>query len=251
MKKTFVGHLAHIVSGLFLSLLVFFTAITPVFALGTVAISNVPDGVVFDGTGFTGISEVSIQITRTDNSAGHGSGSITVSTGGAFVYTDVAAVSGITYTYSVTDTATGDALTTGSFTAGGTSSTGTGTSTTGGGTVSTGGGAQVSTGDGAQVNTDNGEGISNINFVIPNPVTAFDNLPDLLVELLKIVMLIASPIIAVMLIYTGYLFVTARGDTNQIKTARDMLKYTVIGAAIILGAEIIAKAIQATVSSLT
>ncbi|HRH31262.1 MAG TPA: TrbC/VirB2 family protein [Candidatus Paceibacterota bacterium] len=96
-----------------------------------------------------------------------------------------------------------------------------------------------------------GPSAASFDFHIDNPVGGFDNLVDLLVELLKIVMLIIGPIIAVMLIYTGYLFVTARGNETQLKNAKQMFLYVVIGAAIILGAEIIARAIQATVNGLT
>ncbi len=96
-----------------------------------------------------------------------------------------------------------------------------------------------------------GPSAASFDFHIDNPVGGFDNLVDLFIELLKIVMLIVGPIIAVMLIYTGYLFVTARGNETQLKTAKQMFLYVVIGAAIILGAEIIARAIQATVNGLT
>ena len=93
-------------------------------------------------------------------------------------------------------------------------------------------------------------GASSFDFHIDNPVSGFDNLPDLIVALLEIVMLIISPIIAVMIIYTGYLFVVARGDPGAISKAKDMLLYVVIGAAIILGAKVISLAISGTVSGL-
>lgn len=91
---------------------------------------------------------------------------------------------------------------------------------------------------------------SSFNFSIPNPVRNFNNIPDLIKALLEIVMIIAAPIVAVMIIYAGYLFATARGNETQIKKAKDTLLYVVIGALIILGAKIIAEAIQGTVNSL-
>ncbi len=92
---------------------------------------------------------------------------------------------------------------------------------------------------------------ASFDFHIDNPVTAFDNLPDLIVALLNIVMLIMTPIVAVMIIYTGYKFVSSRGDPQGVGEAKQMLLAVVIGAAIILGAKIIATAIQGTVNSLT
>jgi hypothetical protein len=87
-------------------------------------------------------------------------------------------------------------------------------------------------------------------FHIDNPVTGFDNIPDLIVSLLDLVMLIVAPIIALMIIYAGFLFVTASGNEGKLGKAKEMLLYVIIGAAIILGAEIIATAIQGTVNAL-
>jgi hypothetical protein len=93
-------------------------------------------------------------------------------------------------------------------------------------------------------------GTSNINFKIDNPVSGFDDIPSLIVALLEIVMMIAAPVIAVMIIYAGFLFVTARGNATQMENAKKTLLYVVIGAAIILGAKIIAEAISGTITGL-
>ncbi len=93
-------------------------------------------------------------------------------------------------------------------------------------------------------------GTASFDFHISNPVGAFDNIPDLIVAILEIVMLIISPIVGIMIIYAGYLFVTAQGDPGKLKTAKDTLLYVVIGGAIILGAKVISLAISGTVNSL-
>jgi hypothetical protein len=61
---------------------------------------------------------------------------------------------------------------------------------------------------------------------------------------------VAVPFIAIMIIYSGLLFVTGRGNPEKIKQAKQTLTYTVIGAAIVLGAFVISAAIQGTVSQL-
>ena len=236
MKKTFIASLM----SLALVGVLFFGSANAALALGSVTVTNAAEGVVFEGTGFSGVNEVYIVITQTDGLSSHPSSVITVA-GGAFSYADIIAVSGTSYTYQVDNAATSTSLYTGSFTAG---------APVDPTAIDTGPGAGLDTGPGAVIDTGEGEGISEINFVIPNPVRGFDNLPDLIVALLEIVMLIATPIIAIMLIYTGYLFVTAKGDIKKIGEAKQTLLYAVIGAAIILGAEIIAKAIQGTVTSL-
>jgi len=53
-----------------------------------------------------------------------------------------------------------------------------------------------------------------------------------------------------MLVYVGYLFVTARGNDTKLTTAKSALLWTVVGALILLGAEAIALAIQATVEAI-
>jgi hypothetical protein len=54
-----------------------------------------------------------------------------------------------------------------------------------------------------------------------------------------------------MLIYVGFLFVTARGEPGKITAARQALLWTVVGALILLGAEAISAGIQATVKALS
>lgn len=61
---------------------------------------------------------------------------------------------------------------------------------------------------------------------------------------------IGIPIIAIAIIYSGLLFVTARGDTAQLETARNAFTYAVIGGAILLGAWIFAKLIKETIESI-
>ena len=45
---------------------------------------------------------------------------------------------------------------------------------------------------------------------------------------------IAMPLAVVSIIYAGFLFMTSQGEPNQITKAREILKYTMIGLAIII-----------------
>jgi hypothetical protein len=53
------------------------------------------------------------------------------------------------------------------------------------------------------------------------------------------------------IIYSGFLFVFARGNSEKLGKAKDALLYTLIGAAILLGSWAIAEMIQATVTGLS
>lgn len=86
---------------------------------------------------------------------------------------------------------------------------------------------------------------------ICNPIPGIGSIPDLIKTLLEGVLKIGIPIIALAIIYSGFLFVFARGNSEKLTKAKDALLYTLIGAAILLGSWAIAKMISATVTGLS
>ncbi len=76
------------------------------------------------------------------------------------------------------------------------------------------------------------------------------SIPALIETLLKGAIKIGIPIIALAIVYCGFLFVAARGNSEKLGKAKDALLYTCIGAAILLGSWALATMIQATVSGL-
>lgn len=82
-----------------------------------------------------------------------------------------------------------------------------------------------------------------------NPIAA-GNLYDLLVAILNSIIYIVFPIIVMMIIYTGFLFVSAQGNPSKLEEARRALLWTIIGAIVILGSKALALAIQATVKNI-
>ncbi len=85
-----------------------------------------------------------------------------------------------------------------------------------------------------------------------NPITygSIKTVPELLLALVDLVFLIAVPLIVICIIYSGFLFVTAGDNESQIGKARTVFLWTLIGAAVLLGAKAIAMAIQNTIDSL-
>lgn len=77
-----------------------------------------------------------------------------------------------------------------------------------------------------------------------------DSIPLLVEKLLEIVLQIGVPLVAIMIIYSGYLFVAARGNPGELTKAKETLKYTFIGAAILLGAYVIAEALVGTICAI-
>ena len=76
------------------------------------------------------------------------------------------------------------------------------------------------------------------------------SIPALILKVLTGLIEIGIPVIALAIIYCGFLFVFARGNPEKIKTAKDALIYTLIGAAVLLGAWTIAQLVSNTVISL-
>jgi hypothetical protein len=66
----------------------------------------------------------------------------------------------------------------------------------------------------------------------------------------EILIPIGGVVAVMMIIYAGYLYVTARGNPGKIETAHKALLWAVIGAAILLGAWVISNAITATIAQL-
>lgn len=89
--------------------------------------------------------------------------------------------------------------------------------------------------------------------LLQNPFKTLDSFPKIIKAVVNnIVLPIAVPFIAVMLIYSGFLFVIARkeGNVYNIQKAKSTLIYTLIGAVLTLGSFVIANAIQGTVNSI-
>lgn len=84
---------------------------------------------------------------------------------------------------------------------------------------------------------------------LTNPLSS-GSIPDLIESVAKLASQIGIPIAAIFIIYSGILFITARGSEEQLKKARENFYWSVIGAGILLGAWVIAKAIATTVKGL-
>lgn len=99
-------------------------------------------------------------------------------------------------------------------------------------------------------NTGSG-GSESIKLNNPLGTNGIDNIPDLVKAILEIALKIGVPLIALAIIYAGFKFIAAQGNSEELKKAKDTLIYVIVGAAILLAAYAIATAIVNTVSSVT
>jgi hypothetical protein len=91
--------------------------------------------------------------------------------------------------------------------------------------------------------------VTGINFTIKNPIKV-DTIGQFIEIVLNAVLVIGVPIVALAIIYCGFLFVKARGNGEEIKKAKGAFMYTIVGAFLLLGAWVLAKAIGATVNEI-
>lgn len=82
---------------------------------------------------------------------------------------------------------------------------------------------------------------------ICNPIPNINSLDGFIQKILEGVIKIGIPIVALAVVYSGFLFVKAQGNSEEIGKAKDALLYTVIGAAILFGSWAIAQLISETV----
>lgn len=85
---------------------------------------------------------------------------------------------------------------------------------------------------------------------ISNPLGENTTFAVLINKVADVVIAIGIPIAALFIVYAGFLFVSARGSEEQITKAKTMFYWTVIGTMLVVGAKVIAQALESTIRSL-
>jgi hypothetical protein len=83
-----------------------------------------------------------------------------------------------------------------------------------------------------------------------NPL-GYDSLTTFLQRLLQIVAQIGFPVIVLFLVYIGFQYIAAEGNPEKIKKVHSYFFWALVGSLIVLGAEALSLAIQATVNDLS
>lgn len=82
-----------------------------------------------------------------------------------------------------------------------------------------------------------------------NPLNA-TSLSDFIKQALEVVRDIGFIVAILFIVYAGFLFVTAQGNEEKLKRAKNALTWAIVGTVVILGAWIFAEAIGDTVTQL-
>ncbi|MCD5384409.1 MAG: TrbC/VirB2 family protein [Candidatus Pacebacteria bacterium] len=81
---------------------------------------------------------------------------------------------------------------------------------------------------------------------VSNPL-ASAGVTGFLESLLGSIMYLAYPIIALVVIYAGFMFIIARGNRDKLQTATKNITYVVLGIAVVLGSYTIVNVFYTTV----
>lgn len=88
-------------------------------------------------------------------------------------------------------------------------------------------------------------------FIFKNPLSGGpDNIFALIAKVLEFVAQVGSVVVVFAVIYSGYLFIKAQGNTDGIEEAKSVFFWTIIGAIVLLGAQVLAGVICNTAVSL-
>lgn len=84
---------------------------------------------------------------------------------------------------------------------------------------------------------------------IKNPLKA-DSVATVMKGFFDILVQLGAVAVTLAIIYSGFLFVVARGNPEELKKAKTTLFWTIIGSLVLLGAQIIAAIIEKTITQL-
>ncbi len=86
---------------------------------------------------------------------------------------------------------------------------------------------------------------------LQNPLnSSFSDIPKFIEGALKVLVIVALPIITLFMVVAGFMFIAARGNESKLTEAKKNFMYVIIGALLILGAWVIATLIGGTVTQL-
>jgi hypothetical protein len=77
------------------------------------------------------------------------------------------------------------------------------------------------------------------------------SLQQVFANILQFIATVAVPIVVFMIVYAGFKLVMAQGNSEELKSAKKMIMYVIIGGLIILGANILANVVRNTVNNIS
>lgn len=79
------------------------------------------------------------------------------------------------------------------------------------------------------------------------PLGSTNSLPQLFSSIVDTIIMLGTVVAALAIMYGGFLYVTASGDEEKLGKAKNSMTWALVGTAVLLGAKVIAKAIEETI----
>jgi hypothetical protein len=83
--------------------------------------------------------------------------------------------------------------------------------------------------------------------ILQNPTT-FNNIQSFIAAFLQAIVEISLPILTLFIVYSGFMFIMARGNENKLTAAKNNFLYVILGTLLIIGAWSLALLIGSTVT---
>jgi heme/copper-type cytochrome/quinol oxidase subunit 2 len=86
---------------------------------------------------------------------------------------------------------------------------------------------------------------------LQNPLgSAVPDIPSLITKVINVVISFAYIVVACFLIWSGFKFVTAQGNSKEIESAKSTFYWTIVGALIVMGAQTLSAMFKTTLENL-
>ena len=89
-----------------------------------------------------------------------------------------------------------------------------------------------------------------LNVKVDNPIGSVNTVDDLISQIIRLALLVGVPILVLVFIWIGFMFVKAQGNETKLKEAKQALWWAIVGAFLLLGASVLGEAIRETVDQL-
>ncbi|HEY9480952.1 MAG TPA: hypothetical protein VIR98_01815 [Candidatus Paceibacterota bacterium] len=99
----------------------------------------------------------------------------------------------------------------------------------------------------------NGAPAAKVNFGLPNPVggeKGVNSLYGLFNKIFGFVIGLAYIVVAIFIVLSGFKFITAQGSTDKLNDAKHMFYGTIIGALLVIGAQLIAGVLKTVITQI-
>jgi len=81
---------------------------------------------------------------------------------------------------------------------------------------------------------------------IENPIKGADSIEQLIAKIIDAAVIILMPLVVLFIVYSGFMFLIARGNTEALNKAKTNFIWVIVGVSVLLGAKVISAILKST-----